>query len=370
MLVSISIVKGFQNEIIKKVTGFSGHIQISHANINYTYQNEPLTFSQPNYNNIQNLEEVEKIQVYAYKPGIIKTDDEIEGIVLKGISNDFDWSYLDEVMVKGSKITINDSDLYSKDIVISENLAKKLNLDVGDGLIIYFIEKKPKARKLTISGIYNTGLEEADNVFALCDLRMLRKLNKWEDNQIGGYEVRLRNFDHIDKMNSEIRHMVKLEEETKRIHKDIYPQIFDWLSILNNNVQIIIILMIIVAIVNMITALLIIILEKTQFVGIFKSMGLENKRLQSIFIYVAGYIILYSMLIGNALGFSIMLLQKYFDIIKLPVETYFIDTVPILFRWDLFILINIGAFVLCLVFMFLPVLFISKIKPVKIIRFE
>jgi lipoprotein-releasing system permease protein len=368
MLVSVAIVKGFQTEIKNKVIHFASHIQITHTKINYTFENEAIDYSQDVYNRIASIPEVQNIQVFANKPGIIKTTDAIEGIVLKGVDRHYNWSYLADFLIEGDLPEYTDSTV-SNDILISASTARKLRLKPGMNVALYFVQQPPRVRKLTISGIYESGIEEIDQVFAICDIQQIRKLNNWNDNQIGGYEVFIEDLEQLDYVNDIVRAGVNYNEDTKMI-TEIYPQIFDWLGLLNINVRIILILMIIVASVNMITALLIIILEKTNMIGILKAMGSNNSKVSSIFIFHAAFLIGLGILIGNIIGLFVILIQNKYELIKLSPESYYMDHVPALFDWTTFILLNLGTFLICSLIMIIPSAFVSRINPIKAIRLD
>jgi len=368
MMVSISIVKGFQHEIKSKVIGFASHIQITHTNINYTFENEPIEYSQDVYKRISSIDQVNNIQVFANKPGIIKTTEAIEGVVLKGVSSTYDWSYIRQFLVEGEIPTFTDSTT-STNLIISNLIAKKLRLNIGDDVAIYFVQQPPRVRKFIITGIFDSGIEEIDQVFAICDIKQIQKLNNWENNQIGGYEVFINDLEEIEQVNDIVRAGVNFNEDTKMISQ-IYPQIFDWLNLLNINVRIILILMVIVAAVNMITALLIIILEKTNMIGMLKSMGASDQSVSLIFMIHAAFLIASGVIIGNLIGFTFIFLQYKFELFKLSPESYYMDHVPVLLSWGRFALLNLGTFLICSLIMFIPTQFVSRIKPLKAIRFN
>lgn len=368
MIISDAIVIGFQNEIKNKITGFAAHIEVSKLRTNFSFENEPVAFDSAFVKNISQLPEVTHVQEYATKPGIIKTDSAIEGVVLKGVSLDFDWKSFNETLIEGKQITFSDS-AASKDIIISESMAKKLNLKVGDDLIMYFVQQPPRARKFVISGIYRTSIEEIDKVFVIADIKHIRALNGWHDTQIGGYEIFLKGFDKLEPLNEKIRFMSDVSMDTRTI-KERYPQIFDWLKLLNKNIEIILTLMAFVAAINMITALIIMILERTQMIGILKAIGASNWKLQKIFIYNAITLIGYGLLLGNVLALIVIMAQKYLHIIKLPQESYYVSEVPMHFSGTDIFLINLGAFIFCTLAMLLPSILVTRIKPIKAIRFE
>lgn len=368
MLISIAIAKGFQAEIKKKLTGFSTHIQITQTSINYTFENEPINFDTFIYKKIKKIADVKNIEVFATKPGIIRTDKAIEGIVLKGVSTDFDWNYIKNSLSEGNILNLSKPEP-ADEIIISKTIAKKLGLRLNDHVIVYFIQQPSRVRKFKVCGIYETGLEDIDNIFTVCDIRHIVKLNNWSSNQIGGYEIILKNLKNLERANELIRVMLDIHQDTKTI-KDIYPQIFDWLGLLDMNVRIIIILMIIIATVNMMTALLIIILEKSHLIALFKSFGSKNSVISRIFLFNSILLIICGLVIGDVLGLGLLFIQYHFRVFTLPVESYYVSFIPVLFTWKYFIIINIGTFIICSMIMYIPALFISKIDPVRVLRFE
>ena len=242
-------------------------------------------------------------------------------------------------------------------------------MNIGDDVAIYFVQQPPRVRKFIITGIFDSGIEEIDQVFAICDIKQIQKLNNWENNQIGGYEVFINDLEEIEQVNDIVRAGVNFNEDTKMISQ-IYPQIFDWLNLLNINVRIILILMVIVAAVNMITALLIIILEKTNMIGMLKSMGASDQSVSLIFMIHAAFLIASGVIIGNLIGFTFIFLQYKFELFKLSPESYYMDHVPVLLSWGRFALLNLGTFLICTLIMFIPTQFVSRIKPLKAIRFN
>jgi lipoprotein-releasing system permease protein len=368
MLVSIAIVRGFQREIKNKLTGFNTHIQITRTKINYTFENEPVPFNKTFVNSVKNVPEVKSVNIFATKPCILRAGDHIEGLVLKGVTSDYDWSYLGSVLIRGRLPYLADTTA-SDDILISRSLATLLDADTGDKVVLHFVQQPPRARKMTICGLFETGIDDIDHVFAVCDLRHIQKINNWPPQMIGGYEVNLTDLKHLEEANARIRPLAAMGEDSRTI-REIYPQIFDWLNLLNTNVKIILILMLIVASVNMITALLVIILEKTQFIGIMKSIGAQNASVSRIFVYNASFLIGLGILAGDLLGLLIIFLQSQFQIISLPLESYYVSHIPVFFDWASFVLLNIGTIVFCTLVMFLPARMVARIDPVKTIRFE
>ncbi|MEX2590128.1 MAG: FtsX-like permease family protein, partial [Chitinophagales bacterium] len=314
MILTISLVSGFQKEITDKIFGFWGHIHITEFGIGKS--EHPISINQVYYPHLDTLPEIKHIQVFAYKAGIIKTEDQIEGLVLKGVSSDFDWDFLNSEMESGKVLDVTRSDI-SSGILISSYTARRLNLKVGDKALAYFIQNPPRYRQLEIEGIYNTGLEEYDKMYALVDLRHIQQLNDWEEHMVGGFEVFLENPSELERISEYILYDVLGYDQMAQTIKEVYPNIFDWLELQNMNELIIILLMIAVAAINMITCLLILILDRTRMIGILKALGANNFQIRKIFLYQAAYILGFGMLAGNLLGIGIALLQMHFQFIQL-----------------------------------------------------
>jgi len=368
MIIADAIVIGFQNEIKQKISAFASHIQVGKLKSNFLYENEPVTINDKFISSIKNIPDVAYIQPFATKPGIIKTDSSIEGVVLKGVDKSFAWKAFDDRSFTGKPINFKDT-VPSNDIVVSANIAKRLDLKIGDPVIMYFMKDKIDARNFTITGIYKTGVEEVDKYFILCDLKQIQELNKWQPNQAGGYEIFIKDFDKLDDVNQQVRQMTDESVDTKTI-KQRYPQIFDWLGLLDTNITVILILMAVVATINMITALLIMILERTQMIGVLKALGAPNWTLQNVFLINGMILIGLGLVIGNGFGFGLMLIQKYFHVMKLSEESYYVSEVPVYFNWLHIAIINIGAFIVCSLSLLLPTILVNRIRPVKAIRFE
>ncbi len=368
MLIAIAVVKGFQGEIKEKIIGFGSHIQISKFRLNQSFENEPIALSKNSIDEIRAIDHVNHIQAFANKPGILKTGDAIEGVVLKGIGSNFNWDFFTNKLTKGRPINWTDSST-SDEIIISRSLADKMVLDTGDQVVVYFVQKPTRARKFSISGIYNTGLEDVDDVFILADIRHVRKLNNWKEKQVGGYEVLLGSLQQTSPVIEQIHESIPASLQAQSI-KSIFPQIFDWLGLLNFNVEIILILMAMVASINMVTALLIMILERTRMIGILKAMGAKNSSVMKVFIYNASFLIALGLLLGNILGLSLIWVQDTFEVITLNETSYYLSAVPIYYKWGLFLLVNLGSFLFCTLVMILPAILVNTIRPVKALRFD
>ena len=368
MLISIMVVTGFKNDISDKIIGFGSHITISNFTNNQSYESEPISVEQDFYPSITAVEGVKHISTFATKAGIIKTTDEIQGVVLKGVSSDYDWTFFKDNLVSGSVFEVNDS-VKSNQILISENISKTLDLNVGDGLVMYFAQNPPRVRKFHISGIYNTAMSDFDKLFVLGDINHIQALNGWENNEVGGFEIQLTNFDDLDKITDEVYNLTPYNLNAQSI-KEKTPQIFNWLDLQDVNVQVILILMLIVGVINMITALLILILERTKTIGILKALGATNWSVRKIFLYSAVNLIVKGLLVGNAIALSFAFLQKQFSLISLDPTTYYMDTVPINFDLTYILLLNIGTVVVCYLVLIVPSVIITKITAIKAISFE
>ncbi len=370
MIISVAVVNGFQKEIRDKVSGFTGHYQVSAYSAQETLESNPLEMYQDFYPHIDTLPQVKHIQVYAYKPAIIKVNGEIYGIVTKGVAEDFDWYFFQKHLVAGEVFTA-DSTRPGNKVVLSKVIADKLKLQAGDKIYIYFVQQDGSLRPkdFEISGIYNTGLEHYDKAIALIDITHIRKRNHWTNKQVGGFEIFLNDFNQLDKAFETVYEQIPYDLNMTSL-RDKNPEIFNWLELQDINVIIIIVLMIVVAAINIISALFILILEKVNFIGVMKALGAGNLLIRKIFLYQASYLILKGLFIGNVIGISIALIQKHFKVIKLPQESYYVDTVPVDITWWQIFLINALTFVLCYLVLLLPSWVITKISPVKSIRFN
>ena len=368
MIVSVAVVTGFQTEIRNKVIGFGSHIQISNFDANTSYEFKPIDKNQTFYPAFNKVPGIKHIQAFAIKPGIIKTDTDIEGVLLKGIGSDFDWSFFKNKIIEGNPFLVKDS-VKSDKVVLSKYTALRLKLKVVDNLYMYFIQEPPRVRKFVISGIYDTGFQDLDKLYVLCDIAHIQKLNDWTPNQVSGFEILINDFTQLDEMGEYVYANIGPELNSSTI-KQLYPQIFDWLDLLDMNVYIILILMIAVASINMISTLLILILERTNMVGILKALGAGNKLIRNIFLHNAAYLIGKGLLWGNAIGIGLCLIQQKFSIVKLPEESYYINAVPIHLNGWYILWLNLGTLLICLLMQSIPAYIIARISPVKAIRFD
>ena len=378
MILAVAIVTGFQNEIKAKLIGFNSHIQLSNYDNNVSAEPKPISRIQPFLAALKSDPDIRHIEVYATKNGIVKTKTDNEGILLKGVSADYDWSFLNSNFVEGEAFLLNDT--VSKNIVISKYLSDKLNFKLNDKMIIYFIvdrfdslgnkiRTETAAKDFYISGIYETGLEDVDKTLVLSDIRRIQKMNGWSENEVAGFEISINDYKKIDDIGYEIDALVGQGLVAQTI-KQTNPAIFSWLDMMDMNAIIILVLMVVVAGINMMSALLILILERTNMIGILKAMGAGNGSIQKIFLYNAVYLIGKGMIWGNVFGISIALIQKYFGIFKLDPTAYYISQIPINLSILHIILLNAGTLVCCILMLIIPSFIISKITPVKAIRFS
>ncbi len=392
MIVSTALNQGFKYEITSKMFGFWGHIHINDNNYIRSQESKPINVHQDFYPTLAdigsiryggtrgnyNFQKEDKstrggiahIQRYALKEGILESSTDIEGIVLKGVWKDFNWDFIGQYLVEGKPISFPD-DAMSKEILISSTTANRLKLNVGDRLTVNFVNKNQEVnRRMTICGIYKTGLEEYDKRIALVDIRQVQKLHGWTEDQVVGFEVFVDNIDDLDVF----RYYLTEEILPLKLYAESipykFPGIFDWLSLQSINEVVILLLMIIVAIINMVTALMILILERTSMIGVLKAVGEQDWNIRKIFIYYAAYIIGLGLIWGNAIGLLLCYLQKRFGFIKLNEEDYYISVAPIALDFWMIIGLNVGTMVITLIFLIVPSYLVTTIQPVKALRFK
>jgi len=368
MLLSVMILNGFKIDITNKISGFSGHINITSFSDNNSFESEPIFVSDELYNSILKNKEVSQINVYANKSGLVKTNDEILGVIVKGISSDFDWDFFKKHLLKGKVLSINDS-IKNNSVLISHEISNKLQLNVGDKLIIYFIDKQVKVRKMTICGIYDTGLKDFDEMYIVADIKHIKSLNSWQSSHVGGLEVSIDNFSKLDLIANKIYNQIDYNYNATSI-KEKYPQLFDWLNLQDVNVKVILFIIFIVALINMITILLILVIDKTRLIGILKALGTQNFSIRKVFLYLTLNLILKGLLIGNLFVFLIAFLQKKYSFISLNPEIYYMSSVPIDFNFTHILLLNFLTFIISILVVYIPSFVITKINTIKAISFE
>ncbi len=375
MILAFAILTGFKQEIRNKIAGFSGHIQVLNFDSNYSFETAPISSRQEFTSKLDKYRGFVNIHVFATKAGIIKTEENIQGVVLKGVSTDYDWSFFRKNLVEGSVLSLNDS-TRSNGVIISRLISALLNLGLGDDFAMYFVQDPPRMRKFTVEGIYETSVEAMDKIYIFGDIGHIQRLNGWEEDQVSGFEIFIDNFNDIDLMTFIVRDAIgyKFLEDDEKLKvtnlKIKYPQILDWLNFQDTNVIVIVVLMLLVAAFTMISGLLILILEKTNMIGILKALGSDNKLIQKIFLNQAAYIIAAGLLWGNIIGYGMAAIQKRFELISLDPSSYYLATVPINFDILHFIFLNLGTIFIILIMLLIPSRLVAAISPVKAIKFD
>ncbi|ARS35919.1 ABC transporter permease [Pontibacter actiniarum] len=365
MIVSFAILEGFRNEIREKIFSFGAHLQISKYDTNNSYEGAPIS---RNIGITDSIQGIKKVQAFARKTAIIKTEDEVLGVVMKGVEEEYDMEAMEHNLEAGELISFNDS-TSSKEVLLSQKIANKLHLKVGDDAIFYFIQNPPRARKLTVKGIYNTGLEEFDEVFVIGDLQLIRELNNWPDTLVGGVEVVLKDFDQIDRAADQVFEQMNYDLQLEKI-TDRHAQLFDWLKLLRKNVVIFLVLIIFVATFNMVSTVFIMIIERINMIGVLKAVGATDAQIRKVFYFRGLKLTVKGMLWGNLIGLGFCALQYYFELIPLDPENYYMDRVPISWNLGIILGLNVITLVLTMLAILVPAAMIARIKPVKAIKFD
>ncbi len=372
MILALAFINGFKYEIREKLFSFWGHIHVTEYNPNASsiITTEPIHQDAALEQKLKSLPGVMQISPYAVRPGILHSSNTMEGIKLKGIGNDYRLS--PKIKLTGQLPDLSDTS-YSKDIVLSEATANRLQLKAGESLQLYFLEPgqlTPRIRKVHISGIFHTGMEEIDNEYALCDIRLLQRINNWAPDEINGYQINLQNSDNADSLSGFIYNHYITPPLTTTTMREIFGNVFDWLELQNVNAQIVIIIMTIVAIINLAVALVILIVEQSRMVGILSSLGMNGKKQQQIFFLQALLIAVLGVIAGNALGLGICWAQQHFGFLTLSEATYYMKEVPVRILWWHVLLIDAVTMLLCAFCMWLPSLYIRRIQPAKVLQFK
>ena len=376
MILSVCIVIGFKQEVRNKIIGFGSHIQITNFNSNNSYETQAIIFSDSLINMIRETPNVKHAGKFATKPGMIKTDDDFQGIVVKGVDENFNWDFFKQNLVEGAIPQFLQAET-SNEVVISQTLSNKLHLQLGDAFFTYFfVQQKVKARKFNIAGIYQTNFSDYDKLFIIGDIRHVRKLNEWDDEQVSGLEILVNDYDKLEQTTNELFYVLNTLRDRSGnafcLHsiKQLHPNIFAWLDLLDMNVAIILILMLIVPGFTTISGLLIIILEKTNMIGILKTLGQNNISLRKVFLNVSFFLVGKGLLWGNIIGLTCCFVQKHFGIIKLNPCDYYVSMVPIEINLWYIMILNIMTLVISILILIGPSYIISNISPAKTIRFE
>ena len=375
MILSLAVGNGFKKEIREKIIGFGSHIQITNYDYNQSYEANPFLHDSTLFEKLSSVKGVKKVQSTATKPGLFKTDTEIQGIVIKGVGQDYDFSFMKSILLDGN-VPQYTNDSTSNDILISDDIALMLNLNVGDDVMTYFFQEQIRVRKFNVVGIFDSHIPDLDKLFVIGDIRHIQRLNNWEYNQIAGYDILIDNYEQMNYVAFnifEITAMHVFEDGTMlrtQTIRQTQPMIFGWLDLLDMNIAVIIVLVLLVAGFNMISGLLILILERTNMIGILKSVGTGNWTLRKIFLRLSTEIVLRGVIIGNLLGFALCFIQSKFGIVSLDPANYFIETVPINLNLLHLLLLNIGAIIAIFLLMLGPSYLAARISPVKSIGFD
>lgn len=376
MLISVSVVLGFKHTIRDKVIGFGSHIQVSDFMTLQTDDSYPIQMDDSMITVLKSIPGIKHVQRYALKQGILKTDNDFLGVVFKGVGPEYDTTFLHQNLVQGCIPRFNDTTT-DNNILISKSIADKLGVKVNDKIYSYFIDKDGiRTRRFKIQGIYQTNLSQYDDITCFADLNTIVKLNGWHDDQATGAELIVKDFNQLDnvenlvikKVNRTLDHYG--ETYSSKTIRELCPQIFSWLDLLDLNVWVILALMIAVAGVTMISGLLIIILERTVMIGILKALGARNKTIRHTFIWFAAFIIGKGLLVGNLIGLGLITLQQFTGLVKLNPQTYYVSTVPVEYNIPLFIILNVATLLISLFVLIAPSYLISHIHPAKSMRYE
>ncbi|MBT8325034.1 MAG: ABC transporter permease [Winogradskyella sp.] len=371
MLIAIATGLGLQQKIKDKVVAFNGDITITNYDTNESDESQnPISTQQEFYPNFNSIEGISHIQAVATKFGVIRTTEDFEGVIVKGVGSDYKWDYFSEFLVEGR--LPNYLDKRNEEVLISNYLAKRLGFKLGDKFQTLFaesIDQLPRIINFEIVGIYNSGFQELDEKYCIADIRHIQRLNKWSSDQIGNFEVFIDDFSQLEEKGKEVyQNIPSLLNATTVAEK--YYSIFEWIKIFDNNTYGIIAIMILVAGINMITALLVLILERTQMIGILKALGSNDRSIRKVFLYNASYLIGLGLLWGNCIGLGFLFAQKYFKLFPLNPDVYYVTEAPVYISFDYIILLNVGTFIVCMLMLLIPSYIITKISPVTAIRFD
>ncbi|WP_354354756.1 FtsX-like permease family protein [Pedobacter sp. UYP30] len=369
MVLSVAIIKGFKTEIQYKVRGFIGDIEVIRYDLNNSFEHSPFIFTDSLKKQLNSNTQIETYYPFATKPAILSANSEIDGINFKGIDKTYPWDYIKHHLLSGRVINFADSAAAMKELLISNYTAKRLKLKTGDEFIMYFVQDPPRRRKFKVVGIYEIGVEDIDKGFVVGDINIVKRLNNWQPNEVGGVEIRIKDFSKLQPVAKNIFENLPNNLRSYSV-KENYPNIFTWLGLLDVNTNVLLVLMLIVGVINMVTALLIMILERTNMIGMLKSFGATNKSIMKIFLYNAAYLIIIGLILGNVLGLGLGFLQAETHFFKLDQSSYFLSYVPVEFHLADVAILNLLTIVICLVVLIIPSFLISKVSPLKAIRFK
>ena len=368
-IVSFLIMKGFQETVQNKIYGFSSHLIVSKFTMNNSMEEQPFSYNVNIYNHPEDLGVIEHIQEFSHKAGLIKTEDEVLGVVFKGVGKSFDLNRFRDNMIEGEFIHFPDSG-YAREVVLSKIIAKKLKTKVGDDIIIHFFQNPPRFRKLKVTGIYETNLSDYfDDKIIMGDIRMVQRLNGSADSIAGGLEIFVKDVSQVDEALTTIGDSMDYDLYLEKV-SDKYIQVFEWLNLLSRQVNILLGIILTVVCVNMISVILILVMERTQMIGLLKAMGAQDRLIQSVFVYNGINLIAKGLVYGNVIGLGLCYMQDTFKFITLNPQNYYMDYVPIGWNWEIVILLNVAVFVVVTLVLLLPTAIVTRINPIKAIRFD
>jgi lipoprotein-releasing system permease protein len=368
-IISFLIMHGFRETVRNKIFDFSGHVVITKHTLNNSPEEEPFNYHIDEYDHPEKYPQIHHMQEYVHKAGLVKTGDEVLGVVVKGVGKSFDTTAFSPNMVEGRFIHFTDSG-YANEVVISRIIANKLQTKIGDNLVVHFFQNPPRFRKLKVTGIYETNLSEYfDSKTVIADIRMIQKLNDWRDSLAGGIEVFVKDPSQIDEVGISIAEMMDHDRFVERV-SDRYIQIFEWLGLVSRQVNIILVIILLVICINMISIVFILVMERTQMIGMLKALGGSNGQVRSIFVYQGINLIAKGLLLGNALGLGLCFLQDKLKIVKLNPHDYYMEFVPVSWHWEVVGLLNLLTFAIVTLVLILPTMVIARINPIKAIRFD
>ncbi len=367
MILSIAIIKGFKTEIQDKVRGFIGDVQIYRYDLNGSFEKSPFVPNDTTLSYLKNNKAIQSSYSFATKPAIISSNGEVEGVNFKGIDKDYDWDFIRKHLVTGTVINFKDTTV--NQVLISSYTANRLQIKVGDDFLMHFVQNPPKRRKFKIVGIYTIGIENIDKNFVVGNINIIRSVNNWKPDQMGGIEVRIKDFSILKPVADDIYANLELKLRSRSV-KESTPEIFTWLSLLDVNTKVLLVLMMIVGVINMITALLIMILEKTTMIGLLKSMGISDVSIMKVFLYNAIYLVGIGLILGNILGLGIAYLQNQTHFFKLDQTNYYLAYIPMEVHFLDVLMLNIATVIICFLVLIIPSLLVSRISPLKAIRFK
>ena len=375
MMIAVSVIVGFKQEVRDKIVGFGAHLQVSNLNAMTFYESLPIPVDSTLWHALKADADISHVQRYSTKAGMIKTADAFQGILLKGVGPEYDASFLKEHLCEGEFPSFSDTTSSNK-VVLSRALADKLKLKLGDKIDTYFFQENIRARRLLIAGIYQTDLSEYDNLFLMTDIYTVNRLNQWTTKQASGLELTLHDYGRLDEATWRIGDQLQKresragEELCVRNIEQLNPGIFAWLGILDVNIWVILVLMIGVAGFTMISGLLILIIERTSMIGVLKSLGADNRTIRHLFLWFSAFLIGRGMLWGNVIGLTFYFVQRYGEVFKLDPSTYYMDTVPVSFNLGLFLLLNVGTLLASVGMLIGPSYLITRIRPADSMRYE